>query len=72
MYQKVALVFFTVIFYTGCDNSKSKSKVSIEKTESIILPINVRLSLADRTSPTSIMKVITNTKVQDLIGKTDT
>ena len=38
MYQKVALVFFTVIFYTGCDNSKSKSKVSIEKTESIILP----------------------------------
>ena len=38
MYQKVALVFFIVIFYTGCDNSKSKSKVSIEKTESIILP----------------------------------
>ena len=38
MYQKVALVFFTVIFYTGCDNSKSKSKVSIEKIESIILP----------------------------------
>ena len=38
MYQKVALVFFTVIFYTGCDNSQSKSKVSIEKTESIILP----------------------------------
>ena len=38
MYQKVALVFFTVIFYTGCDNSKSKSKVSIEKTESVILP----------------------------------
>ena len=38
MYQKVALVFFTVIFYTGCDNSKSNSKVSIEKTESIILP----------------------------------
>ena len=38
MYQKVALIFFTVIFYTGCDNSKSKSKVSIEKTESIILP----------------------------------
>ena len=38
MYQKVALVFFTVIFYTGCDNSKSKSKVFIEKTESIILP----------------------------------
>ena len=28
----------SVIFYTGCDNSKSKSKVSIEKTESIILP----------------------------------
>ena len=38
MYQKVALIFFIVIFYTGCDNSKSKSKVSIEKTESIILP----------------------------------
>ena len=38
MYQKVALVFSIVIFYTGCDNSKSKSKVSIEKTESIILP----------------------------------
>ncbi len=38
MYQKVALVFFIVILYTGCDNSKSKSKVSIEKTESIILP----------------------------------
>ena len=38
MYQKVALVFFIVIFYTGCDNSKSKSKVSIEKTGSIILP----------------------------------
>ena len=38
MYQKVALVFFIVIFYTACDNSKSKSKVSIEKTESIILP----------------------------------
>ena len=38
MYQKVALVFFIVIFYTGCDNSKSKSKVSIEKTESVILP----------------------------------
>ena len=38
MYQKVALVFFTVIFYTGCDNSKSKSNVSIEKTESVILP----------------------------------
>ena len=38
MYQKVALVFFIVIFYIGCDNSKSKSKVSIEKTESIILP----------------------------------
>lgn len=38
MYQKVALVFFIVIFYKGCDNSKSKSKVSIEKTESIILP----------------------------------
>ena len=38
MYQKVALVFFIIIFYTGCDNSKSKSKVSIEKTESIILP----------------------------------
>ncbi len=38
MYQKVALVFFIVIFYTGCDNSNSKSQVSIEKTESIILP----------------------------------
>ena len=38
MYQKVALVLSIVIFYTGCDNSKSKSKVSIEKTESIILP----------------------------------
>ena len=38
MYQKVALVFSIVIFYTGCDNSKNKSKVSIEKTESIILP----------------------------------
>ena len=38
MYQKVALVFSIVIFYTGCDNSKSKSKVSIEKTESVILP----------------------------------
>ena len=38
MYQKVALIFFIVIFYTGCDNSKSKSKVSIERTESIILP----------------------------------
>ena len=38
MYQKAALVFFIVIFHTGCDNSKSKSKVSIEKTESIILP----------------------------------
>ena len=38
MYQKVALVLSIVIFYTGCDNSKSKSKVSIEKTESVILP----------------------------------
>ena len=38
MYQKVALIFFIVIFYKGCDNSKSKSKVSIEKTESVILP----------------------------------
>ena len=41
MYQKVALVFSIVIFYTGCDNSKSKSKVSIEKTESVILPKGV-------------------------------
>ena len=38
MYQKVALVLSIVIFYTGCDNFKSKSKVSIEKTESVILP----------------------------------
>ena len=38
MYQKFALVFSIVIFFTGCDNSKSKSKVSIEKTESVILP----------------------------------
>ena len=38
MYQKVALVLSIVIFYTGCDNSQSKSKVSIEKTESVILP----------------------------------
>ena len=38
MYQKVALVLSIVIFYTGCDNSKSKSNVSIEKTESVILP----------------------------------
>ena len=38
MYQKVALVFSIVIFYTGCDNSKSKSNVSIEKTESVTLP----------------------------------
>ena len=38
MYQKAALVFSIVIFYTGCDNSKSKSNISIEKTESVILP----------------------------------
>ena len=38
MYQKAALVLSIVIFYTGCDNSQSKSKASIEKTESVILP----------------------------------
>ena len=38
MYQKVALVLSIVIFYTGCDNSKNKSNVSIEKTESVTLP----------------------------------